>query len=193
MRFAGMAAAIAALGLAGLFVFQSGALNEQESRKSDPPPVVEYPDQVSGTNATINGRDKNQRRFEIKAAQGQQDKAIKTLVHMQKVEGNFERMNGGRMDIVANNAKYDSQTKALQLEGNVSFVEGTRMKALMDKAEVNTDDQTMRSLGPVTVNMEGATISAGSLTVDGNGSRILFKSGVKARFVTKKVPTGDGG
>jgi LPS export ABC transporter protein LptC len=193
MRGAGWVAAAFAAGLVGLFLVQSGVLEEEAAQKSDAPPVVKYPDQVSSDNATINGLDRNQRRFEIRADAGQQDKTIKTLVHMQGVAGNFERNGGGRMDIAAKAAKYDSKTKALELEGDVSFVEGSRMKAVMDRAEVNTDDQSLRSLSPVKVDMQGSTIMADSLTVDGNGGRILFKGGVKARFMTKAPPTGDGG
>jgi LPS export ABC transporter protein LptC len=190
-RYAGHAAALVALCLAGLFLLQSGVFSPREAEKGDAPPSVEYPDQMSGTGATINGLDRNQRRFEIQAAKGQQDAAVETLVHMQTVAGNFERGNGGRMDITSRTAKYDTKSKALELEGDVNIVDGKRMTAVMDRAEINTDNQTMRSLGPVTVNMQGATIKAGSLTVE--EKRVLFKSGVKARFMTKSAPTGDGG
>jgi hypothetical protein len=40
--------------------------------------------------------------------------------------------------------------------------------------------------------MQGSMIEADSLTVSGNGTHILFKGGVKARFKTT-TRTGDGG
>lgn len=193
MRYAGFAAAAGGLALLALFVFQTGAFKVADPQKSDPPAVVEYPDQVSGNNAIITGHDKNQRPFEIKAAKGQQDKAIKSLVHLQDVTGNFERSTGGHMDITAATARYDTGTKKLEMQGNVVFLEGKRMKALMDVAEINTVDQSLQSSGPVTVDMRGASIKANSLSVSENGTRILFKGGVKARFVTNTAPTGDGG
>jgi hypothetical protein len=64
---------------------------------------------------------------------------------------------------------------------------------LMEKAAINTEDQSLVSQSPVKVDMQGTLIEAQSLTVTQNGTRILFKGGVKARFVTKTKTNGDGG
>jgi lipopolysaccharide export system protein LptC len=181
------------VGLAAAFVIQTGVFDIREAKKSDPPAVVEYPEQISGSNATITGHDKNQKPFAIKAAKGQQDKAVKTLVHLQQVVGNFERQSGNPMDVSANSGRYDTATKKFELQGNVVLSEGSTMKAQMEVAEINTLDQSLRSSGPVTVDMKGATIKANSLSVSENGTRILFRGGVKARFVTNTAPAGGGG
>jgi lipopolysaccharide export system protein LptC len=192
-RYAGAAAAVAALGLLALFVAQTGVLQLTGPRKSEPPPVVEHPDRPSGTNAVITGHDRNHKPFEIKAAKGQQDIAVKTLVHLQDVVGSFERQAGGMMDVSSTAGRYDTATKKFELQGNVVFSEGSRMKAVMDKAEIDTADQSLQSSGPVKVDMQGASISANGLSVSDNGTRILLKGGVKARFVTNTSPTGEGG
>ena len=192
-RYAGFAAVALAVGLAAAFVIQTGVFDIREAKKSDPPAVVEYPEQISGSNATITGHDKNQKPFAIKAAKGQQDKAVKTLVHLQQVVGNFERQSGNPMDVSANSGRYDTATKKFELQGNVVLSEGSTMKALMEVAEINTVDQSLQSSGPVTVDMKGATIKANSLSVSENGTRILFRGGVKARFVTNTAPAGGGG
>ncbi len=62
----------------------------------------------------------------------------------------------------------------------------------MDKAAVNMDDQTLTSKSPVAVDIIGGKITADSLTITSNGERILFRGGVKARFVTQKGTSGDG-
>ncbi len=38
----------------------------------------------------------------------------------------------------------------------------------------------------------GGKITADSLTITSNGERIIFRGGVKARFVTQKGNSGDG-
>lgn len=192
-RYAGLAAGVAALGLLALFVIQTGALRPSRPGKSDQPAAVEYPDQVSGANATITGFDKNRKPFAIRAARGQQDKSVKTLVHLQDVVGNFERTTGRSMDVSASAARYDTKTRKFVLEGNVVLSEGNRMKAVMETAEIDTSDQSLRSSSAVAVDMQGASIKAGSLAVSENGTRVLFKGGVKARFVTNTAPAGDGG
>lgn len=193
IRYAGLAAGAAAVALFALFVIQTGALRPAAPEKPDQPAAVAYPDQVSGANATITGFDKNQKPFAIKAARGQQDKSVKTLVHLQDVVGNFERTAGRSMDVSASAARYDTKTRKFELEGNVILSESGRMKAVMETAEIDTSDQSLRSSSPVTVDMQGASIKAGSLAVSENGTRVLFKGGVKARFVTNTAPAGDGG
>jgi lipopolysaccharide export system protein LptC len=88
---------------------------------------------------------------------------------------------------------YDRKTKALELSGNVVFSEGARFRAVMDKAAINTENQSLTSKSPVKVDMQGTMIEADSLNVTDNGTRILFKGRVKARFESKKKATGDGG
>jgi LPS export ABC transporter protein LptC len=192
-RYAGAAAAVAALALLALFVVQTGVLKVADPGKSELPPVVEYPDQPSGKNAVIAGHDRNQKPFEIRAAKGQQDKTVKTLVHLQDVVGSFERQAGGKMDVSSSAGRYDTATRKFELQGNVVFSEGGRMKAMMESAEIDTADQSLQSAGPVKVEMQGASITAEGMSVSDNGTRILFKGGVKARFVTNTSPTGEGG
>ena len=71
------------------------------------------------------------------------------------------------------------------------FDEVQRFRATMEGAVVNTDTQTLQSKSPVRVEVIGGTIEADSFTVSERGSRMLFKGGVKARFVTQDRPSGD--
>lgn len=192
-RWIGVAAAVAAVALAAVFVIQAGILAPSNPKEVKAPVTIANPEQITGENSRITGVDRNQRPFEIRAKTGQQDKAVETLVHMQTVTGAFERPSGSKLDVTAATAQYDTKSKDLALDGNVVFAEGERFRAVMDKAKVNMNDQTLQSAAPVTVDMSGTRVVADSLTVTDNGNRILFKGGVKARFVTKAAATGDGG
>jgi LPS export ABC transporter protein LptC len=192
-RLAGTVAAGVAAGLLALFVLQAGILNVADPQKSALPQVVENPVQLSGTNAVITGHDSNRKPYEIRAAKGLQDKLVKTLVHLQDVSGRFERASGGNMDIASRTGRFDTATKKFELQGNVVISEKDRMRAVMESAEIDTNDQSLKSSGPVAVDMRGASIRANSLSVSANGTRVLFRGGVKARFVTNTSPTGEGG
>lgn len=192
-RIIGLLAAVAGIALLGVFVIQAGILAPRAPQDVAPDVAIANPEQITGENSRITGLDKNKRPFEIRAKTGQQDKTVETLVHLQTVTGAFERPSGSKLDVTAAAARYDTKSKDLALDGNVVFSEGERFKALMDKAKVNMDDQSLQSLSPVTVDMQGAHILADSLSVTDQGNRILFKGGVKARFVTKPQATGDGG
>ncbi len=182
-----------ALGLIGLFVWQAGVLAPPSPQSVKTDDRVEKPEQITTLNATISGRDKANRPFEISAKSGEQDKSIAHLVHMQNVASVFERSNGAKLDVTSDTGQYDRKSKALELMGNVVFSEGVRFRAVMTKAAINTEDQSLASKSPVKVDMQGTLIEADSLTVTENGTRILFKGGVKAKFKIKTKTTGDGG
>jgi lipopolysaccharide export system protein LptC len=185
-------AIVLALGLLSVFVWQAGVLAPTTPKEATAIDVVAQPEQITSENASIAGRDKNNLPFEIRAASGQQDKTIDSLVLMQKVISVFERPSGSKLDVTSDNGRYDRKTKALELSGNVVFKEGVRFKAEMQAAAIDTIEQTLASKSPVKVDMQGTMIEAESLTVTENGTRILFRGGVKAHFEMKKNTTGDG-
>jgi lipopolysaccharide export system protein LptC len=189
----GAVAGLGGLGLLAVFVWQASQLRPKAPTDVKTIETVKNPEQISSENASIAGRDSGNRPYEIHAATGQQDKIIDTLIHMQTVTGVFERPSGAKLDVSSKQGAYDSKTKALELEGNVVFNEGERFRATMDKASINTIDQSLQSKTPVKVDMQGTLIEADNLTVTSNGTRILFKGGVKAKFNMKTRTTGDGG
>lgn len=189
--FVGGAGLLVAAGVLGTFIWQAGVLAPPAPQDVKTDDVVAKPDQITASNASISGLDKNNRPYTINAVSGEQDKTIDTLVLMNTVTGAFERPSGAKLDIASKTGQYDHKSKALELSGDVVFTEGTRFKATMDKASINTNDQSLVSKSPVKVDMQGAMIEAASLSVTDNGTRILFKGGVKAKFITHNTSTGD--
>lgn len=184
---------VAAVCLLGLFVWQAGVLAPPPPQEVKTDDVVANPEQITSENASISGIDSNNRPFEIRAKSGEQDKAIAHLVHMQSVTSVFERATGAKLDVTSDTGLYDRKTKGLELAGNVVFSEGIRFRAVMQKAAIDTENQSLASQSPVKVDMQGTLIEADSLTVTAGGTRLLFKGGVKAHFEMKKNSTGDGG
>ncbi len=189
----GGVALVGAIGLVGVFIWQAGLFMPSSPTSATPEAIVEKPNQITTLNATISGRDKADRPFQISAKSGAQDEKITNLIHMDSVTSVFERANGAKLDVTSDKGQYDRKTKALELTGNVVFSEGMRFKASMAKAAINTEDQSLASKSPVKVDMQGTLIEADSLTVTNNGTRILFKGGVKAKFISKAKTSGDGG
>jgi lipopolysaccharide export system protein LptC len=189
--FLGIGALLIAVGVFGTFLWQASVLAPPAPQDVTSNDVVEKPDQITASNASISGRDKNDRPYTINAVSGEQDKTIDTLVLMNTVTGAFERPSGAKLDIASRTGQYDHKSKALELTGDVVFTEGTRFKAMMEKAAIDTNDQSLVSKSPVKVDMQGAMIEAASLAVTDNGTRILFKGGVKAKFTTRNSRTGD--
>jgi lipopolysaccharide export system protein LptC len=187
----GGVALVGALALLATFLWQAGALAPPAPQDIKTEEVVAKPDQITAEKASISGRDKNDRPYTINAVSGEQDKTIDTLLLMNSVTGAFERPSGAKLDVASKTGQYDTKSKALELSGDVVFSEGERFKATMAKAAINTDDQSLVSQSPVKVDMQGTLIEAESLTVTENGTRILFKGGVKAKFISRNTTTGD--
>lgn len=192
-RWFSFLALVAALGLVISFMVQLGVFNlSPKNQVVVVEAPVENPNQVTGGPSRIAGFDKNNLPFTITAQHGEQDAGVASLVHLNAISSEFTRPSGAKLAITSNTALYETRTKALDLEGEVLFAEGDRFRARMDKASVNMDDQTLTSRSPVSVDIIGGHITADSLAISSNGSRILFKGGVKARFVTQRQNSGDG-
>lgn len=183
-------AVAAGLGLA--FALELGLLERPAPKTDAPLAPVEKPNQITGGPSKISGFDRNRLPFEITAQKGVQDEKSETIVHLQTVDSVFARPNGAKLNITSKGAVYETKSKALELDGDVVFAEGQRFRAHMQKAAVNMDDQTLTSKSPVAVDIIGGKITADSLTITSNGERIIFRGGVKARFVTQKGNSGDG-
>lgn len=191
-RWLSYVALAVAAGLGLTFAVELGLFKSSVVRTAAPLAPVENPNQVTGGPSKISGFDKNNLPFEITAQKGVQDEKVESIVHLQTVDSVFARPNGASLNITSKGAVYETKTKALDLVGDVVFAEGRRFVARMDKAAVNMDDQTLASQSPVDVDIIGGNIKADSLTISANGERILFRGGVKARFVTQKGTSGDG-
>jgi LPS export ABC transporter protein LptC len=191
-KLLGSGAALGALGLMGVFIWQAGVLAPPLPQDIKTDDTVEKPDQITSQNASISGTDKNNLPFEIHAKSGEQDKTLEHIVHMQTVTSVFQRPTGTKLDVSSDTGRYDRKTKGLELDGNVIFSEGTRFRAVMQKAAIDTQNQSLASQSPVKVDMQGTKIEADRLEVTAGGTRLLFTGGVKAHFEPKKT-TGDGG
>ena len=185
MQLAGPVALVFIIGLTAAFLWQTGAFRIPATTEQQAAPEIAKPDQATAATTTYSGVDDQNRPFAINAAAVEQSKTDKNLVLMQTVNGQFQRPSGQGLTVTAPQAQYRVDLKALALEGGVTFVEPGRMTAQMQRAEVDVKTLTLTSNSPVQVDMQGTRISAQSLTVTQNGTRIHFKGGVKARFVTK--------
>lgn len=181
----------AGVGFVLLFLLQAGLY--QALAPGDPPPVTvpPNPDQITATDSTVNGLDKENQPYEVRAVRGWQDEAIPSLVHMETVDGSFRRATGAEYTLNAKTGHYDTKVKELDLEGNVTIVEKDRFTATMEKAHVVVEDKTLTSDVPVDVQFADGSIRANGLQITDDGRRILFLNGVKARF-SQGTAKGDG-
>ena len=165
-----------------VFLYQAGAYEALVPKEPPPPPKVENPEQISAVDSTVTGLDRERQPYEITAEHALQDKNSPNLVHLTKVTGKFRRNSGEVLDVTANSALYDSDTKLLDLDGDVRIVSKERFTATMAKAHVITEQKTLKSSVPVDVDFGAGTVHANGVEITDDGKRILFLNSVKARF-----------
>jgi lipopolysaccharide export system protein LptC len=187
LRWAGLSrllswlAVLVGASFVGLFLYQAGLFALLLPEEPAPPPVVN-PDQITATTSTVNGMDRENQPYQVKAEKGWQDSKIPTLVHLETVEGKFQRPSGAQYTLTARTGAYDTKVKALDLEGQVTIVQKDRFTALMEKAHVVVEEKKLTSNVPVDVTFGSGTIKANGMEITDDGAKILFLNGVKARF-----------
>jgi lipopolysaccharide export system protein LptC len=178
------------IGFVGLFLYQAGLFALLQPGEPAAPPAVN-PDQITATTSTVNGIDKENQPYQVKAERGWQDSKVPTLVHLETVEGQFRRASGAEYTLTARTGAYDTKAKELDLEGQVTIVQKDRLTAVMEKAHVVVEEKKLTSGVPVDVTFGTGTIRANGIEITDDGARILFLNGVKARFDSATAGKGD--
>ncbi len=174
-------AAALGLGLVIVFLTQAGLFSALLPKEPAPAPAVQ-PDQISATESTVSGIDREKQPYQVQARRGWQDEKIPTLVHLEAPEGRFRRAAGAEYMISALTGLYDTESKTLDLSGDVLLEQQDRFKARMGSARIVVEEKRLDSQGPVAVTFGSGTVNAQGLQITDDGARILFLNGVKARF-----------
>jgi lipopolysaccharide export system protein LptC len=185
-RAASWLAAALGLGLVVAFLAQAGLFSIFMSKTYTPPLSVK-PDQITAVDSTVSGVDNQKQPYEVKARSGWQDSATPSLVHLDAPEGVFRRAEGAQYTIRAERGRYDTTTKALDLDGNVVLEQKERFIARMARANVLVEEKKLVSDTPVAVTFASGTVTANGMQITDDGGRILFLNGVRARFAAPQA------
>ena len=181
-----------ALGIVGVFLYQSGLVEALMPRNKPAPLTVEKPEQITGQSSRLAGFDKENQPYELTAKKGFQDKDKPNLVHMEGIAGSFKKKSGRAFLLSSNTGLYDSKLKEMDMEGHVIIEQPGKFTAVMEKARVSIEQKDLASDMPVTVEFESGRLTAGGIRISQNGRNVLFIKGVKARFEPKENKGGRG-
>ncbi len=176
-----LAAAIG-VGFAILFLSQAGLFGAFLPAAGPAAPGLPVTDQITATESTVSGLDRENQPYQVRAGRGWQDGKVPQRVHLETVEGQFHSTSGETYRLSADTGIYDTKVKELDLEGNVVIREAGRFTAMMDRAHVVVEEKKLISDAPVNVSIGGGTIAANGLEISDDGKRIVFLNGMKARF-----------
>jgi lipopolysaccharide export system protein LptC len=178
-----------ALAMMGLLAYQAGTFSslvpmplpsggEAVGNTSPAAPQEE----ITVTDSRFTGFDKNDQPFSISARNAVQDENDASKVRLQSVDAEVRHKSGQQIAIKSNEAVYDSNSKTIDLQGDVRISSTGGFDARMAKARVDIDRHRLRSEVPVKVVHPRGLIQANGMEIEDDGARILFFNRVKARF-----------
>ena len=181
-RAVGPLALLGGLGISLIYLFQSGSLSLLLPAQKLQPELVLPTTEIRGVDALINGFDKNGLPYVITSDAATQDTDNSNLVHLVMPRGTFSRSSGKNVELSGKTASYNTETKLLNLEGDVVFEQIGSYKAIMLAADLNFDDLSLSSKSAVHVKLGSGTVDADHLEISDNGKKTLFTGHVKANL-----------
>ena len=141
-------------------------------------------------NPRLDGVDRNQRPFALKADAARQESARPALVSLDAIDGKLPTDDGEFASIDAATGLYDTKRETLVLSDGVKVRDLKGLDLDLDKARFDMASGTMVSDAPVEVRSRNAEIDADAMRVLESGKRILFSR--RVRMVIHNGAQADG-
>ncbi|MGI9373691.1 MAG: LPS export ABC transporter periplasmic protein LptC [Hyphomicrobiales bacterium] len=133
--------------------------------------------------AVFSGFDGEKDPYTINADSAQQDAQNPAKTHLDTVRGRLHTSSKNELlHMKSDKGLYNSNTKLLDLEGNVEIVSSDNYVAYMPTAQIDVNAKRLASDDPIHVIFDQGTIDADAVEMWDNGNTILFKNGVKMRI-----------
>ncbi len=175
--------------LMAVFVAQIASFDALKPPRPQSRTTVAPANQITADRSTIAGYDKQQQPFVVNAKVARQDAEKNNIVHLTAIDAKLNRSDGTVMTVSARKGTYDTDSRVLDLEGDVRLASEGKFVANMDKARVFLEQKRLVSNVPVTVSLQNGKIDANGLEITDNGNRVEFLNRVKATYAPE---TGKG-
>lgn len=130
-------------------------------------------------NPKLNGFDGEQRPYNLTANKAVQDASNPSRVELEKILAELPIDEKVSATITAGNGVYDAEAKTLLLGDQVHVETNDGIKIDLEYADVDIRNGTLKTSSPIFASSPQADISAGSLVVEDEGTRIIFDKNVR--------------
>lgn len=137
----------------------------------------------------MDGFDKNNRPYKVKAEQAIQDLTNPDVVELLAIDARLPMDATSFADVDAKSGTYNSVKETLLLHDKVTIKGARGMDIFLEDADIDIKTGSMKSQKPVKVISHDTNITADSVEVGQNGKRILFKDRVKMT-ITRPIKRG---
>ena len=167
----------------GWFIIQAGMfedaikpVNQGRAAKSAPLSVKESV--LHGP--VFTGFDNNKQPYSISANTAKRDEDNPEIIYLNKVKGELKlRKSGDLVLMTGDDGTYSSETKQLELIGDVRMISTGKYSARTKAAKIDMPKKYVKSTDPVTVVFSAGVVKSNGVELWDAGERILFFNGVK--------------
>ena len=171
-----------AVGFFVLFLIQAGTFDALTEYPDAPAPTGVTQEKVVVQTSSISGFDREQQPYTVNAQSAVQDPDKPNIIRLNTVSGKLQKSTGKVFTIDGKKGVYDSDSKTLDLAGDVHIISVGRFVATMAKARVTLLEKQLRTDDSVVVKFDTGDISADGLKITNDGKNIEFLSRVKVRL-----------
>ena len=134
-------------------------------------------------NPRLEGHDEKSGSYLVLADSASQKSGSPHLVHLQKIDAKLDHPQNGQITLKADRGSFDSKSEIMELFDNIRIVSANGMKARLKTANIVFKGQIISSDQPVFIEMNGSTITANTLRIDGVKKLITFTDQVRVKLI----------
>lgn len=127
----------------------------------------------------LNGFDKNNRPFEVRAATATQDLKNPAIIQLKEIDARLPLSESTFADVDALTGIYDRDNERLQLNKDIRVKNSDGLEILLEKADIDMKSGTLVSDRPVSVKSGRTQVRSDRLEVQDNGKLIIFEHRVR--------------
>ncbi len=134
-------------------------------------------------NPRMEGHDEKSGSYLIVADTASQKTGSPTIVHLQKIDAKLVHPTNGTMTLTAERGKFDTKTEVLDLYKNIRISGTNGLVAHLESANIIIKQQYITSNELIFIKMNGNTIKASKLNINGLTKVMTFTDRVKVRLI----------
>jgi len=140
---------------------------------------------VNGTQVTvespkITGYQTDGRPYEVKARSGIQDTMAPSILELSDIEAKIGMVDASTVEVTAAHGLYDGTQQKMTLQGDVRIWNRIGYDIRTKTATVDFERGSLMSDEPVSVILNGGTISANQMDIRDSGRKVSFEGAVKS-------------
>jgi lipopolysaccharide export system protein LptC len=191
IRLARLGLPVAALVLIGIVAAQlSFDPKEPQSIQQLPQKENTTAGQAEVTGARFENIDDQGRKYTLKAASAARDKDNPDAIRLDKPEAALALSPDSLLSATSAKGFYDAKAQSLTLDGGLTLTHGQGYSLTAQDVTVNLSDKSASTQNPVTLNAQGAEMTASGLATSDNGDKIIFKGPLTILLKQKQDPPG---